>query len=47
MTVITIALVAAVLAVLWWAARPGTTNHAHNDEASHTGGFIDERTNNE
>lgn len=37
MTPVTIAIVVAVLALLWWAAKPHTTNHAENDEATSRG----------
>lgn len=35
MTPIIIALTFAVLATLWWAAKPISRNHAENDEATH------------
>lgn len=35
MTPLAIALALAVLALLWWAAKPLNTNHAENDEATY------------
>ena len=32
-------LAVAVLALLWWAAKPNTTNHAENDEATSRDSF--------
>lgn len=45
MTPLAIALAVAVLALLWFAAKPHTTNHAENDEATSRGGFTDGGTN--
>ena len=42
MTPVMIAAVVAVVAVLWWAAKPHTTNHAENDEATSRGGSFHE-----
>ena len=39
MTPLAIALAVAVLALLWWAAKPNTTNHAENDEATSRDSF--------
>lgn len=39
-----IALAVAVLALLWWAAKPLSTNHAERDEAARKGSFTHERT---
>ena len=40
MTPLAIALTVAVLALLWWAAKPHTTNHAEQDEnATGSGGL--------
>lgn len=45
MTPLAIALAVAVLAILWFAAKPHTTNHAEqDDDATPRGGFIHERT---
>lgn len=43
MTPLAIALAVAVLALLWFAAKPLTTNHAANDEATSRGGSTHER----
>lgn len=43
MTPLAIALAVAVLALLWWAAKPHTTNHAENDESAPRGGSTHER----
>ena len=43
MSPLAIALAVAVLALLWWAAKPNTTNHAENDEATSRGGSFHER----
>lgn len=46
MTPVTIAIVVAVLALLWWAAKPISRNHAEqDDEATSRGGFTDGGTN--
>lgn len=37
MTPVIIALTIAVLAILWFAAKPLSTNHAENDEATSRG----------
>lgn len=37
-------LAVAVLALLWWAAKPLNRNFAEQDEAAQPGGFTDERT---
>lgn len=47
MTPLAIALAVAVLAILWFAAKPNTTNHAANDEATSREAFPMEETNNE
>lgn len=39
MTLLAIVLAVAVLALLWWAAKPHTINHAENDEAASRGNF--------
>lgn len=39
MSPLAIALVVAVIAVLWWAAKPISRNHAEQDEATSRGGF--------
>lgn len=39
MTPIIIALTVAVLALLWWTAKPLNRNHAANDEATSRGSF--------
>lgn len=44
MFVIIIALTVAVLALLWWAAKPLNTNYAENDEADSRGNVTHERT---
>ena len=44
MTPLAIALTVAVLALLWWAAKPHTTNHAEKDEAASRGGVTHEGT---
>lgn len=45
MTPLAIALTVAVLALLWWTAKPHTTNHAEQDEkATSRGGVTYERT---
>lgn len=45
MTPLAIALAVAVLAILWFAAKPHTTNHAEqDDEATSRGSVIHERT---
>lgn len=45
MTPVIIALTFAVLATLWWAAKPISRNYAENDEAASRGGFTDGGTN--
>lgn len=46
MTPLAIALAFAVLALLWFAAKPHTTNHAERDaETTSQGGFTDGGTN--
>lgn len=44
MTPLAIALTVAVLALLWWAAKPLNTNHAEKDEAASCGNVTHERT---
>lgn len=44
MTPIIIALALAVTALMWWAAKPHTTNHAETDEATPQDGFTYGRT---
>lgn len=43
MAPVIIALTFAVLATLWWAAKPLNTNHAANDESAPRGGSTHER----
>lgn len=45
MTPLAIALAIAVLALLWFAAKPHTTNHAETDEATSQGNVTDGGTN--
>lgn len=47
MTPLAIALAVAVLALLWWAAKPLNTNHAENDETTSRGGVTHGRKNHE
>ena len=42
MTPLAIALAVAVLALLWWAAKPLNRNFAEQDEATQPGGFTHE-----
>lgn len=42
MTPIIIALAVAVLALLWFAAKPLSINHAENDEAASCGNVTDD-----
>lgn len=42
MIIIQAAIILAVLATLWWAAKPNTTNHAANDEDASRGSFAHE-----
>lgn len=44
MTPLAIALAVAVLAILWFAAKPLSTNHAEQDEAASCGNVTHERT---
>lgn len=44
MTPLAIALTVAVLALLWWTAKPLNTNHAEKDEAASCGNVTHERT---
>lgn len=40
MSPLAIALTVAVLALLWWAAKPHTTNHAERDEKATSRGNV-------
>lgn len=44
MSPLAIALAVAVLALLWWSAKPLNTNYAENDEAASCGNVTHERT---